>query len=336
MLMLATAILTSTTPRLLLIDEPHAFLHPAAEHSLLRLMRDHPEHQYVVATHSGVFLNAVPLDQVRLITIDGSGSHINDVRHASEVLSAIGVTAADLWSADALLWIEGRSDVDAVNEVIARSSEFRDVSIRALAMPDWMRSLAATEKKAAATVEFCEAVSVAVMPLKVPTLFVFDSDEKTPEVKARIEAATYGSARFLPVRELENLLLDPPAVQSVLANLCDTVGTVAPSLEEVTSEMDRMIADTANRALYKANPGAADTTKIKGSALLEQLWSKWAKASFDKVAYDRELVTAVATHNPQKLEPLLALLRELNGAVRATRTNPGGLEIGSPSRQEGR
>src|SRR5690349_7509591 len=177
MLMLAVAILTATTPRLFLIDEPHAFLHPSAERSLLRFIRAHPQHQYVIATHSAVFLNSLPLAQARLITIDGAGSHINDVRHAAEVLTAVGVTAADLWSADALFWIEGPSDVRAMEELINGTPELDDVSIRVLAMPDWMRSVSASEKKAEAAVRFCEAVRDAVTPYKVPSLYLFDADE---------------------------------------------------------------------------------------------------------------------------------------------------------------
>jgi len=42
-LTLATAILTAAPDRCFLIDEPHAYLYPAAERGLLRLLRKHPE-----------------------------------------------------------------------------------------------------------------------------------------------------------------------------------------------------------------------------------------------------------------------------------------------------
>jgi predicted ATPase len=59
-LMLATAILTGSGGRLILIDEPHAFLHPHAERGVLRFIRRHAEHQYVIATHSSTFLTHTP------------------------------------------------------------------------------------------------------------------------------------------------------------------------------------------------------------------------------------------------------------------------------------
>jgi predicted ATPase len=92
MFMIATAILTAKNPKLFLIDEPHAFLHPAAERYLLRLMQEHLEHQYVVATHSPVFLNSLPLHSTRLITISGAGSQINSVQEATEILESGGNT----------------------------------------------------------------------------------------------------------------------------------------------------------------------------------------------------------------------------------------------------
>lgn len=319
MLMLATAILTATTPRLFLIDEPHAFLHPGAERSLLRFMRDHSEHQYVVATHSAVFLNAVPLDHTCLVTIDGMGSHLNNVSHASEVLSEIGVTAADLSSADALLWIEGPSDVNAVEAVLADMAEVRDLSIRVLAMPHWIRAISASEKNAQAAMDFFEAVQKAVMPYKVPTLFVFDADEKTEDLKQKVSAATKGRGRFLPVRELENLFLVPSAIQQVLAKLCAQVDRPAPTVDEIAEDMRQFIADTTDRQLYKLVPASPDSSRIVGSALLDKLWKKWANAEYIKVVYGPELVNAVNEQKPVALEPLRELVRDLVKAVAAER-----------------
>jgi hypothetical protein len=320
MLMLATGILTANSRRLFLIDEPHAFLHPAAERSLLRLIEEHPTHQYIIATHSGVFLNAISFDHARLITIDGRGSHINDVRHASEILTAVGVTAADLWSSDAILWLEGPSEVKVVENLLDSMPELRDVSIRVLAMPDWIRALSASDRKAAAAVEFCEAVREAVTPFNIPQIFLLDADEKNEELKSRIEAATGGRARFLPVRELENLFLTPEAVQQVLGQLCNKLEVPAPSVEEVRAEIQSMLEDTANHDLYKIKPTEADPARVVGSALLESLWWTWATTQYDKVAYGPLLAETVMEHNPKQMDLVKAILRELAEMVRASRS----------------
>lgn len=324
MLMLATAILTAKTPRLFLIDEPHAFLHPAAERSLLQFIQDHPQHQYVVATHSPVFLNAFPLTQTRLITIGSDGSQINDVQHAAQILDEVGITAADLWSTDAMLWIEGASDVATMEEIIAGSDGWKQMSCRVVAMPDLMRSVSTSANKARQAVEFCESVREAISPIRVESLFVFDGDEKPDRLKEDIRAATAGRARFLLVRELENLFLSPPAIHAVLSEVCADAGTEPPSLEQIARDIEELVMQTGNHKMYKHDPGKPDEAKVVGSQVLHELWWKWALTQYDKVRDGRELAKAVSQCDPARLEPLRAFLGELVEMVRTKRKEASG------------
>jgi predicted ATPase len=66
--------LFSEPGRIFLIDEPHAFLHPGAERQLVGFLRDHPEHAYVCATHSPVFINAADPEACWLVTRDERGT----------------------------------------------------------------------------------------------------------------------------------------------------------------------------------------------------------------------------------------------------------------------
>jgi predicted ATP-dependent endonuclease of OLD family len=34
------------------IDEPNSFLHPDAARTLIRILKQHPQHQYIITTHS--------------------------------------------------------------------------------------------------------------------------------------------------------------------------------------------------------------------------------------------------------------------------------------------
>jgi predicted ATPase len=321
MLMLATAILTAPTPRLFLIDEPHAFLHPSAERHLLRLIRSHPEHQFVVATHSPVFLNAVGLKQVRLVTLDGDGSHIHDETTVADIFDEVGITAADLWSADAILWVEGPSDRDTLERVAATCDDLNDITFRVVAMPDLVRSASASVHKAASAVKFCESVRQAILPVKVQALFLWDGDEKSDDLKRDISIATDGRSKFLPVRELENLfLLVPEAVHAVLSRLCEQVTRSAPTVEEVETDIQDRVADTSNRMLYKHATAGPDEAKVVGSRVLDALWKKWALADYSKVEYGPQLVDEVLRREPERLEPVRAFLRELAAQVEAERT----------------
>ena len=319
MLMLATSVLTSPNPLVFLIDEPHAFLHPSAERHLLRFMQNHPEHQYIVATHSAVFLNSASLTQARLVTRSAQGSVIRDVSDLAEVLEAVGVTAADLWSADGILWIEGPSDKNVAESLVAATPGLADVTIRVVPMPDWIRSAAASASKAQATVGFCEAVREAVVPVRVESLFVFDGDERPPALREEINDATDGRARFLAVREVENLFLPASTIQPTLSETCAATDRPAPTLQQVQADLDALLGEVGNSKLYRVAAHASDATKVVGSQVLDALWWKWALAAYDKVEDGPRLVATVLAEHPEDLEPFTSLVQELGTSIRALR-----------------
>jgi hypothetical protein len=205
MLALTLGVLTAAEPRIFLIDEPQAYLHPHAERSLLALFERYPQHQYIIATHSPLLLNSRPLDQSRLVTMEGGQTLVVEPTAADELLDEIGIRAADLWLADQILWVEGPSDVGAFEALMERElspSERATTSVRE--MPDSSRFSARSSKQAAATYRFCPSVISAVSPLPVAIRFLFDRDEKTPEVISAIRESSGNRALVLPVRELEN------------------------------------------------------------------------------------------------------------------------------------
>jgi ABC-type transport system involved in cytochrome c biogenesis ATPase subunit len=329
MLMLATAVLTAGQPQVFLIDEPHAFLHPSAERHLLRFMKNHPEHQYVVATHSPVFLNSAALGQARLITRSTQGSVVRDVSDLAEVLEAVGVTAADLWSADGILWIEGPSDRKVAEAIVAVTDGLADVSIRVVPMPDWIRSTASSAAKAQATVDFCEAVRLAVVPVRVESLFVFDGDERPDGLRTQIVEATQDRARFLAVREVENLFLRSTAIQPVLAEVCAGANRRVPTVQDVEADLNSLLAATANQMFYRVPVNGPDRTKVVGSRVLDALWWKWALAAYDKVEDGPRLVARILAQYPEDLQPFLSLVSELAISIRAARS--GRQEAAVPS-----
>lgn len=75
-LMLAVAILATPAVHVLLIDEPHAYLHPAAERAVLRLISEHPEKQYVIATHSPGFIAAARPHSLHLLRRGPQGTEV--------------------------------------------------------------------------------------------------------------------------------------------------------------------------------------------------------------------------------------------------------------------
>jgi hypothetical protein len=300
---LAAGVLTAPTPRIYLLDEPHAYLHPSAERALLRFLRAHPEHQYVVATHSGVFLNSVPLRDTRLITMADAGSQINDVTKPADVLSEIGVTAADLWSADGILWVEGASEI-AICEVLRGGDALQ--GLRVEAMPDTSRFSSQNERTAHATYKFLETVVEAVAPLGVRMVFLFDADERSDDHREKLVRASGARALFLPVREVENLLLSPEAIANALIERCTELEVTPPQPQEVRTRLEVLLHDTANTELFKRVPrqGERPEDVVKGSTVLRPLYRELAASDYEKVEDGRRLARHVLAVDPVRLAPL--------------------------------
>lgn len=312
MLVLITLVLTAPEDSLILIDEPQAYLHPHAERSLLRLLEAHPRHQYVIATHSHQLLASHPLHRARLITKDASQSAITQPVNESDVLNELGVTAADLWLNEQILWVEGPSDQAALEALIAvagKAESLRSLEIRP--MPEnSSRFTAKNARQAESAYKFCEQVIAAVSPLPMEMQFMFDADGKTETFRQEMTRRSKGRASFLSVRELENCFLSAPAITSALAKRAARLDLQAPTLEEVDSKLQALLSATDDTTLFPDGPGkgASAHVAIKGSMALDRLYTEFTKTSYDKTADARVLVEAVFAAEPTKLEPLTAVL----------------------------
>jgi len=202
--------LFSEPGRILLIDEPHAYLHPGAERRLVQFLRDHPEHAYVCATHSPVFINAADPETCWLVTRDQHGTAMHSVfvegytrRH---ILSELGIDPGDVALAERLLFVEGPSDQAVYPLLLARlgfNAERRNCLILPLAGAGLTRPLSAVLTELSAQ-------------LHVPFTVLLDGDKED-------EYRDNPNVCFLPVADLEELFLqDPHAVyQGLVAALAE-------------------------------------------------------------------------------------------------------------------
>jgi AAA domain, putative AbiEii toxin, Type IV TA system/AAA ATPase domain len=200
LLALASALLLARDPRLVLIDEPQAYLHPHAERSLIRLIDSHRDHRYIVATHSSTLVRSRPLAHVRLLTIGAAGTVVTDPHEAEALLTELGITAADLWMSDRLLWVEGPSE-RAVISILAdwEIPESERLGLAIKTMPDAASRFAGTSpRRAEAAFRFCEESVRAVAPLGARMVFLFDSDEKSQSLRDDISTASGGRAHYFP------------------------------------------------------------------------------------------------------------------------------------------
>jgi predicted ATPase len=320
MLALAVALLIAPPGRLFLIDEPQAYLHPHAERSLLELLDNHPEHQYVIATNSSLLLNSRPLAQSRLLTINEGSTTITEFPSRDELLNELGITAADLWLAERVLWVEGASEVEVVEALAgAELSEAERAGLAIRAMPDAAsRFTSRSPRRAEATYRFCADITAAVSPLQIQTLFLFDNDEKDEEARERIRQASSGHATFLEVRELENMFLHDELVHEGITALCEDFEITPPSREQVAGELDSLLELTDDRELFPQGlrEGADPRAEIRGSRALERIYWQFATSEYDKVRDGRALTDLALKNHPEVLDPLRRVLSALAHPIR--------------------
>lgn len=97
----------------ILLEEPEAHLHPALQRHLLNFIRDDTRNQYVITTHSPVFLDTHLADTIYRVEHDGVRTVVTRVgtdQHAYAVLDDLDARASDLLQANVVVWVEGPTD----------------------------------------------------------------------------------------------------------------------------------------------------------------------------------------------------------------------------------
>jgi hypothetical protein len=100
--------------RVLVIDEPNSFLHPAAMRTLLQILKG-GDHQYVVSTHAAEVISISEPSTLNLIRWENGHSLVEtldagQIKEVRRALNEIGVRLSEVFGADSILWVEGETE----------------------------------------------------------------------------------------------------------------------------------------------------------------------------------------------------------------------------------
>lgn len=327
---LAIVYLLLTTPReqcTLIIDEPSSFLHPAATAELFRLLREHPEKQYIIATQNPEVVALADPERIYLFrNVDGEtkidGLSPRQVSDQRRVLLELGLPLAAVFGAESILWVEGPTEAAVLRLVLDHFDGERNYnSTRLLPIVD----TGGFEKKDVGRVaKMYRSVSLgsALLP---PTIgFLLDGEGRSPADKAAMEEAAPEPMHFLSRRMIENYLLHPPSIAAVLRD-----GVPGESCEATDVEgCLRVIGTDEKRRLNATKLRDVDAAEWERSVhagdVLHRVFVERSgtKLEYSKVAHGIELASHILASDPALLRPLYDEVVSALEAMRAKKAPP--------------
>jgi len=291
-LALVHALLAADEPKVFLIDEPSNFLHPKAVLDLIALLRSHPGHQYVIATHSPEVIAACEPGVVQRVRLVDGETHIEqidpkNVEEQRRTLVDLGVRLSAFFGADEVLWVEGPTEEAVLPKLLPPELTS---GLKILAVHD----TGALEGKDPARIVGMYKKLVDGIALIPPAVgFFFDREGRTDAQVKDLQLKTSDRLVFTERRLLENYLLDLDAIAHVLG---EEMATSDPGTSFSGADVSEWI-----RAQVTERGG-----KFSATATLDEDRTAWTES----------------VHAAKLLEKLFSALTETKLAYRKTRHGP--------------
>jgi hypothetical protein len=302
-----------------IIDEINSFLHPAAVKNLLRILQSqYNHHQYIISTHAPEVIGFSNPKTLHLAKRSGYESTIEkldlaEVGKFREVAEHLGVSMADVFAADRVIWVEGPTEELCFPYVYQRLHG-------PLPKGTVLTSVAATgdfntrRRDPAIVYEVYQRLSAAAATLVVAVAFSFDAEKLTAAEMADMKRNSRGLLHFLPRRHFECYLVEPAAMAAFIASKdSDSSDTVTPEMVEteiaaLAAERPFLIAEWKGD-IRDTNWLAA----VDAANLIEAVCVKISdsRAPFSKKDDSLFLVRHILDNNADHLEPLGAYVRDL-------------------------
>ncbi len=308
-LALLYVVLTADFPQVILIDEPQSFLHPGAVRKLIEILRQHPQHQFIITTHSPTAVTAADPDVLLLLRLQEAETVIEglDVSQAEDLrvfLAEIGARLSDVFGADNILWVEGRTEEECFPKILRR----RGRSLLGTAIVGVLQTGDFEGRRSRTTVEIYERLSTGSGLLPPAIAFIFDREGRGEAEQEDLRRR--GKVHFTPRRMYENYLLNPAAIAAVASSI---EGFRDPPLTE--GDVSEWLERNRWNARYVETPPAERThdvwlREVRGAKILADLFSQLSeqRVVYDKVQHGIALTEWLLAHMPQDLDEVGELI----------------------------
>ena len=291
-------------------DEPQSFLHPGAVRKLIEVLKTHPDHQYVISTHSPTIITAARPETIILLKHDGNESRLEhlDGKEAGQLrkyLDEIGASLADVFGADGIIWVEGLTEEKCyplIIEGILKRSLMGKVIKAAIATGDF------EGRHAERFLEIYNRLSGAQSLIPPAVAFLFDDEGRTETDKKILERLGKGMVRFTQRRMYENYLLDTQAIAAVLNTKEGHVKQISET--EIQEFIDNCLDDPKYFKPLDMNRGI---NWIRADVVLKDVFWKAAELEFRKTTHSVELTKWFIDNAPEKLKEISDVIGDALG-----------------------
>jgi len=310
--------LTSAFPRSIIVDEPQSFLHPAAIRKLFEILQiSFPQHQYIATTHSPLVVSASNPGSITLLQKVKFETQVqqvsSDEAHDLRItLDAVGARFSDVFGAERILWVEGRTEESSfpiIIRALLRQALFGTAVLGILNVGDLEGRHAET------IIRIYRRLSEGGALLPPAIGFLLDVEGRSEKEQEDLRRESGGKVHFLPRRMYENYLVDAEAIASIIASLQDFADTPV-GREQITAWIDANRWDSNYFDDLTTLPDRGDATWLRyvhGARFIGDLFSALSERryEYEKVTYGPALTEWLVQHRPEALVELAKLLGQI-------------------------
>jgi predicted ATPase len=315
--------LTSKQPKTIIIDEPQSFLHPGAVRKLFDIFRfeQHAQHQYIITTHSPTVVASANPQTFFMVRKQGAESTVEEIdvedTHKLRIfLSEIGARLSDVFGADNILWVEGRTEelcFPLILSKIVKKPLLGTEIIGVMQTGDFDR------KHSRRTIfRIYRRLSEGRGLLPPAIGFIFDREGRSKQDRDDLIKESGGTVSFTPRRMYENYLLNPHAIAFVMSSIEDErqnpieVQEIETWLQKDRWEDKRYFENVINE---QERIDEVWITEVHGANILEDLFKEFFehRFTFNKTEHGLALTEWIVENAPEDLEEVAELIQNFVG-----------------------
>ncbi len=308
-----------------IIDEPNSFLHPAASRKVIQILKDFPENQYIISTHSPDLIRAAEPRTLILLgkkEAETVATHLDakSISDQNQCLTALGARLSDVFGADSVLWVEGATEEACYPELLRSRRALKGhevLAILAVRSPSELQQ--PRKKRLELVLDIYRRLSTHNSMMPRTYGFLFDREGLSESEQADLKKLSGGLVHFLPYRMYENYLLVPDAIAATInsfptmaaspiagtdvANWINTNG-VAPDLMLSAGMAPAVFTDDWLRDVH-------------GARLLGKAFAHFTKnvETYDKVRHGVDLTSFIWANVPNHFRDLVKLIETMLNAI---------------------